>query len=407
MQRNDLDEFWDVGKLLPKRKIKTGSQADTSAVEITDGSSGKETGSGGESERILSVRRRERITPSHIRSYEPDNVFIKKVGVYTYPSDYRYYEDFRVTMHKYLRVTVAEAERVPFFSYLPQYSQLNSGRLSWYLYWRSGCRRREYMPTDFSYVLLYIYELINFENPRHPDRIAEELCSLWRAYREEFRQLDRYLPDWLCDYCLIHGVRLPYDMISDFILDVVEYASLGEFYFGDPSGKKSSYSTFIVCSASGYNYKKSKYYADNKQAYDLHIPGAAAYALGIEDTERSSAEDPKTIVKNDVFVGALCTSAARKSLRIEYVSASRSGVVRTEATLAVKYAENKLRETFGIRSRLDVRGLPDELRSCIDGYFADLFGVNTGLSRKSEPDYMAYYENEKKGIEYSRCFLHG
>ena len=259
------------------------------------------------------------------------------------------------------------------------------------------------MPTDFSYVLLYIYELINFENPRHPDRIAEEVCSLWRAYREEFRQLDRYLPDWLCDYCLIHGVRLPYDMISDFILDVVEYASLGEFYFGDPSGKKSSYSTFIVCSASGYNYKKSKYYADNKEAYDLHIPGAAAYALGIEDTERSSAEEPKTIVKNDVFVGALCTSAARKSLRIEYVSASRSGVVRTEATFAVKYAENKLREAFGIRSRLDVRGLPDEVRSRIDGYFADLFGVNTGLSRKSEPDYMAYYENEKKGIEYKKA----
>lgn len=412
MQKTDKDDFWDVGKLLPKRKAVHGVRFDTSAVDVSDGmhvssvSSDTRSEEGDDSLKLNFKRGAVEESERLIREYCPDNAFIKKVGVYTSPSAYRYYEDFRQTMHKYLRLTVKEAERVPFFSYVPQYSQLSSQRLAWYLFWRSGCRRREYMQTDFSYVLLYIFELINFENPKHPDKIIEELCSLWRAYREEFWQLDKYLPDWVCDYCLIHGVRLPYDIVSDFISDVLDNCSYKTFYIGEGDRVGLTYGRVVVMSASGYNYKKSKFYTgEYKKLFDLHVPLSASGALGLEGDRENEGKRECVLTKREVYVGALCTSEAKRTLYIEHYPLARSNALKSEATLALKYAENKLRAVLGIRSRLAVVGIPEKIKAEIDRYFAAAFPSEHGHNdkRSEEPDYMAYYDSDTSGIKYEHA----
>jgi len=404
----DKDEFWDIGKLLPKRKASAGVGFDTSAVDVTDGARGtpsaldEGTDAGKESLRLNFKGERHQEQERLVYEYCPDNSFIRKVSVYTCPSAYRYYEDFRKTMHKYLTLTVKEAERVPFFSYVPQYSQLSSQRLAWYLFWRSGCRRREYMQTDFSYVLLYIFELINFENPRHPDRIIEELCSLWRAYRSEFWQLDKYLPDWVCDYCLIHGVKLPYDIVSDYISDVLENCSYKAFYIGEAGRVGLTRGRVAVMSASSYNYKKSKFYTDeNKKLFDTHILLSASSALGLEGDGDSGEERELTVTKREVYVGALCTSEAKRTLYIEHYPLARSHTLKSEATLAVKYAENKLRAVLGIRSRLAVTGIGEGIKAEIDRYFAETFPSAHKREQPivCEPEYMAYYDPADSGVK--------
>ncbi len=413
MSETDRDEFWDIDKLLPKKSARRAAKFDTTSVGISSAPMPPETSNPAlfsSSELKLSAcsAAKEKETARLVLEYSPENAFIGKVSVYTAPSPYRYYEDFELTMHKYLRLTVKEAERVPFFSYVPQYSQLSKQRLSWYLYWRSLCRRREYVQTDLSYIILYIYELLNFENPRHPDRIIAELCSLWRAYRAEYHQLDRYLPDWVCDYCLIHAVSLPTDIVSDFIYDTTEHSTLKGFYYGAENVGSDAYTWGMICAASLYNYKKSKYYTDeNKALFDTHIKAAVSFALGEKLGGGSEGERSYVRHKRDVYVGALCTAAAKRTLYIEHIPLTQARLLRSETTLAIKHAENRLRGILGIKSRLSTVGLDLKLKEKTDRYFAEAFGAEISSehrrTQETEPDYMAYYDSQTHGTELCRA----
>ena len=410
MSDNGRDDFWNIERLVPPRAHRHKTvRYDVSGAEITvpaDDDSVRGSDADREGRRLTSLSA-EREREELVCEYSPDNSFVRRVQVYARQGGFHYYEDFERTMHKYLRLTVKHAEREPFFSYVPQYSQLSGARMSWYLYWRSACRRREYLPTDYSYVLLYVYELLNFHNLRHPDIMADELCSLWAAYRAEYPQLDRCMPDWVCDYCLIHRTAFPYSTVADFMDELIPHVSMREFFLGAREHGDDSYARAVILGASGYNYRKSKYYTHEIRAlFDTHIVAAAANAIagdsaGFRDI---CEQDACSVVRRDAYAGALCTSSARRVLCIEYTPLYRSGELRLEATLAVKYAENKLRAVLGVRSRLSVTGLSASLRASIDAYFSEHFaGVfdrsgRTHEERESSREYLALYESETHGL---------
>lgn len=412
--KDERDDFWDVASLLPKTKKRQGRVSfDTSSVEISEPDAPTSVSTDAPrkltGEFFFSAPRK---NETLLFEYAPDSPFIRTVSVYSQDSAYRYYEDFDETMRKYMRLTVKEAARAPFFSYVPQYSQLSAERLSWYLYWRSGCRRREYMQTDYSYVLLYVFELLNFDKPRYPDRIIEELCSLWRAYRAEYPQLDRCMPDWVCDYCLIHRVSLPYSVVGDFVDGFLQYASLREFYLGCCEHTEDGYARALIMGACGYNYKNSKFYTSEHRAlYDEHILSAAAYAVGASSEQfRDVCRGEKmSVLRRDAYAGALCTYKAKRVIVAEYLPLYRSGELRMDATLAVKYAENRLRSYIGVRSRLGVEGISERIRSAIDEYFELHLGTSVYSHReysgdeRSAADYMAYYDSPSTELEFTRA----
>ncbi len=416
MSQDGYDSFWDIEKLVPKRKKQRRVNFDVTAVELTDSSSAG-VNDEDKSEQMTAhgpepIASGQTAVLHTLCEYSPDNAFISRVRVCKRSEPVRYHEDFERTMHKYMQLTVKTAERVPFFSYVPRYAQLSAARLSWYLYWRSGCRRREYMQTDYSYVLLYVFELLNFDNPQYPQKMIEELCSLWRAYRGEYPQLDRCMPSWVCDYCLVHEVDLPYGILEDFLDDVLKYATLREFFLGVNADGEDARMRTVVREASGYNYRKSKYYTpENKELFDRHILSAAARGIGQSSEEICRDVNSKTYsgLRRDAYAGALCTSSAKRVLCIEYLPVYRSGELRIEATLAVKYAENKLRAVLGIRSRLNTVGLADNVKAAIDGYFWEAFGSSPsgeGYSTARSDDsaeYMAYYDSPSQGLQISRA----
>ena len=412
--KDERDDFWDVASLLPKTKKRAGRVSyDTLGVDISEPETVRDMAKENSqklSRESLASQTRKNETP--LFDYAPDSPFIRRVSVYSQDSAYRYYEDFDAAMHKYLRLTVKEAVRVPFFSYVPQYSQLSSERLSWYLYWRSGCRRREYMQTDYSYVLLYVFELLNFDNPRYPDRMIEELCQLWRAYRRDYPQLDRCMPDWVCDYCLIHRVSLPYSVVGDFVDGFLQYATLREFYLGLGEYNEDGYARALILGASGYNYKNSKFYAaEHKALYDEHILSAAAYAVGASSEQfRDVCRGEKmSVLRRDAYAGALCTYKAKRVVVAQYLPLYRSGELRMDATFAVKYAENRLRAYIGVRSRLGVDGMSERIRAAVDEYFDSHLGRlprsyrDSDFDARVEASYMTYYEAPSSSLEMERA----
>lgn len=90
---------------------------------------------------------------------------------------------------------------VPFDQYWPTLDTMNEDQRNWYDYWVSEAENGHYYPTDISYIFLYIYQTLDYEDKEKGYRT---LRDIWIHYRREHPKLDRYLIDWITDYVLLH-----------------------------------------------------------------------------------------------------------------------------------------------------------------------------------------------------------
>lgn len=131
-------------------------------------------------------------------------------------------------MKKFANTLVEEADFVPFNSYSPQYSQMNTAQQNWYFYWRNQVRVGKYIDTDLAYIFVYLYEIFNGIGWEKPDRGFELLVDIWGKYRKKHTSLDTYLIPWSFDFTHVFDLKykLPFsdtflwlpDLITDAIL---------------------------------------------------------------------------------------------------------------------------------------------------------------------------------------------
>ena len=331
-----------------------------------------------------------------LASYEPENVLIRKVSVYRWPNKYHFYEKFIRNAHLSHAAVGHECPRVPFFSYIPQYSQLTRSQAHYYFWFRDNAREGRYLDADVSYVLLYVYEIINLPDEIEPRHGAVLLCRLWSAYRKAHRELDKYLSEWLADYCLIHAIPLPAEA-APLIPAAVRCSTLPEFYFsaGMTGDDLSGFAAALIAAASDYDCKTSRYYEGFRDNFDEAIPAAVTAAVTAMKKSASGIFSPdatKTIKQSrDAFCGSLCEHNVKRRIDVELSSFARSHGLRTAVTATVKYAENRLRIALHLKSRLAATGLPDDARRAIDAYFAEAYpdSVRPG---EVTPAYEAYYD---------------
>ena len=193
-QNNTVDDFWDIDALIPQRRLPPTS-ADTSTTEIVLEPRTMEKRTG-EQEKSANAQRR--FIPPHTEEerrvreaedeYVPQNSLIKRVRIFKPQSNYNYYDSFLRDAERLYTVKGRETSPVSFFSYVPQYTQMDRGQLEWYLWWRECFRNGTCLPTDYSYLLLYAYEMINLAERIGPEVAQGELCKLWSGYRDLFHQ---------------------------------------------------------------------------------------------------------------------------------------------------------------------------------------------------------------------------
>lgn len=411
-RRAQMDDFWDIDALLPKKKPMP-YVSDTSATEIVLDAKEESAApsaqsipprkdtpsqSGEPQRRFIPPHTEEEIlrAPKPEMEYEPEHVLLHKVRVFRWKSDYRYYEQFYRDAVKLYPIRGEECPRVPFFSYVPQYSQLTHPQLEWYLWWRQQFRQGVILDTDYSYLLLYAYELINLSHNLDPLHVREALCRLWVEYRKTFYQLDTYLPEWICDMSLLY--RLPPPAFEDARLQtaLLSHCTLKEFYVCDQGD--SGYLRALLMFCSNYDYRKSKFYTgESTTLFDRAIFGTLKTVW--KKTEQSgkafaaaNLEDSRMM--RDSFTGALCSERIRKRIEVEYCSFSRSHELRFLITDIVKYTENQVRASLGIRSRLSIYALPMPIRMIIDAYLSEILPA----ARKHSP------KNEEVSAAYERLY---
>ncbi len=408
--KSSLDEFWDIEKLLPqKRKTSTFSAHtyDTSPVEVIlkakertsdDKLKTIEMRPAGDSEKRLSFMTASIEPPVPQVEYSPENPFIKNVKIFK-RDNFAYYSAFYDDGMRYLEADAPKCLEPSFFSYVPQYSQLDPEQLEFYLYMRGEIRQKNAISASYCYILLYIFELINVEPDK--EKALLQLCFVWQSYRLKYPKLDALLKEWVADFCLLHRLSPSADILGNAYKTAIESANLKELYICGGKSKKQIFSDGELADAllklcSNYDFYKSKYATgENLPLYEKYIRGALIKVLTVLG-ESGSIFVGAGELKREAFSGAVCVPDAKCRIEVSYCSISRSHEMRFLVSDVVKHTENRLRAYLGIKSRLTVYSLPVSIRKCIDDYMdAELGGRTARKKVEEKQDYVKLYELPK------------
>ena len=373
------DDFWDLEALLPARKRTTVSAAerDVSAVEILQNAPTLRGAALTDSlfvEHPVSLHPPRRDEQEPLEVYHPQNTLLREVRVYPWRTEYDYYEAFARHARALYHKEGVECPAVDFFSYAPQYTQMNAAQMAYYLWWRQCFREGKCLPAAHSYQLLYLYEIINLGDLIPPAEGQREMLRLWLSYRESNPRLDALLREWLVDYSLLYRLSAP-ELPRKLYRDLLSGAKLKEFFvpLGGQIGESAdSLTAAILLFCNNYDYTKSKFYTpESASEYHRVLRGSVRVALDFlreRDGELLMGKSGVSTVSRDTFMGAICSFRLRRRIEVDYTSFSRTHELRYLMSDVLKYAENALRARRGIKSRLSIYAVDSALRERLDAY---------------------------------------
>ena len=413
-RKDELDAFWDIDGLMPARKpVVQRKQGATDAVEVQFAPAKTQKAPENDQSRltrrpvgsgVFDGSRSTRAghdspsnTPTPEKVYESQSGLVHRVSIYPWKSGYTYYEKFCRDGEYLRRIKGKEAPHVGFFSYMPQYGQMTKAQLAYYLWWRENIIQHGiYLPADYSYILLNVYELINLPED-DPVKVRDALCRLWVAYKKDTPRLDRYFAEWICDYCLLNELPAPVEQLSSIWDDVLAVATLKEFYLDAGDGRTASYVRALLSYCCQYDYRKSKFATgESKALYDQIIPGVLTHLLETDGQGaqllRGKGGVQDTVISRDSYVAALCSHRVKKRIEVQYCSVSRSHELRMAVTDMVKYTENRIRAHMGVKSRLGVGTLSEAVKREMDVYLDRVVPRIKNPEREQQEQYEKLYD---------------
>ena len=397
----ERDDFWDVDKLVPKRK-KNANPFTTRNNAVDHEVFGEDSKRSEERKLSLDLLRGIKSAEDTVY-YNEDAGLIKSVRITRFIDKYDFYGNFRKAALLYYDYKTDKCDFTPFYSYMPQYSQLNSEQKNYYFYWRGELRRKRYLKSDYSYLYLYVYEILNLPDKIPPNEGVNLLCEVWREYRKSLPRIDSYFSLWLQDYCLVYRLSCPTDKIKDFIFEAVSLSEFKEFYLSDIEKSGADGVDAFLAYLSDYDWRRGKYAGgENAQIYSHHMLRAMRRIIFSLDVASGVKGAKTALLKRDAFSHSLCTHAVKCKLTVEYIPLSGNDKIRAVITAAVRYTENKLRALFGVKSRLLVKDFADEYKATIDRYFDSVYATEAKKEReKNIPEYERLYDAPREKLSFA------
>lgn len=142
-----------------------------------------------------------------------------------------------------------------FDQYFPTYQLMNDNQLRGYFSWRTKVRKDCIEKTYFSFIFIYIYELLNNIGVSSTLDGYEKLLKFWVAYNEFEPKLNHYLSIWMKDYIIYYGLdtKLLSVLKSDIAIRQLEI--IYDFKNFSPKELTGALNYF-----SNYNLLKTKFY---------------------------------------------------------------------------------------------------------------------------------------------------
>ncbi len=141
----------------------------------------------------------------------------------------------------------------PFSMYFPSYQMMDYEQWRTYFSWRTRVRQGEIRRTSFSYVFVYLYELIHHIGVEDSRDGLRRLVQIWEEYREFEPKLDHYMPIWVKDYYITGGFDVPFASLLE------EDERLRRLY--TPAEQEDFYAFYAPLSA--YKPEQSRFYTED------------------------------------------------------------------------------------------------------------------------------------------------
>ncbi len=292
--------------------------------------------------------------------YGLNGTVMRKLKIKCRTGGVSFYEKFASDAERSHKLQGKYAPYVPYFAYIPQYSQLNRAQWEYYLYFKKCTREGVFLPdTDFSYIMLYVYEIINLDRIISPEEGVTALAELWVKYRAVHPILDKYMTEWVADYCMCYRQTLP-KQLHKILAEVAPKSSFKEFYadfaFSErenlEAGTVGEILRMIMCDyspeRSRYATKYESFAKDVKTLFVKTVEKQLSRGEGVFSGKNST----DYTVKRDAFAGSLCAKNIRRSFEIFCHSFLRSPEARRILTELMKGCENAVREKYGVKGRL-------------------------------------------------------
>ncbi len=277
---------------------------------------------------------------------------------------------------KYIDRAESSAEPAPFQQYWPTYESMDAAQQRWYFYWRAQLRQGNRLPTDLSYLFVHIYEAINMVGFESPGDAFNHLNEFWRYYRQLQPKLDRYLPDWIADFIVLHELAPNalnwYSEVSQ-VTEVTDLNFILEMWVN--SGESfEALSDGTLFALAKYNPTKSKFYKKFSASTDLHQGYKQALVAIDEATRKEQGKtlfqmhqpEEKRVIRRAPFASAVHAypvneieiAATHAWTEVEPLAASLNSIV--------KHADNVLRGQAGYSYRVRGIQLTDASKSLIE-----------------------------------------
>lgn len=272
-------------------------------------------------------------------------------------------------------VVCSEAPFVSYRAYWPTYEQMSSAQKKWYFYWRKEVKQGRYPDTDLSYLFLYIYELIHGVGWTSPEEGLALLDEVWFGYGEREKKIDTYMREWIFDFCLVHGLEMPYKELMEKIprklSDELKEREWMRRFTSDPLDLPWDMLSMLL----DYDAEQSRFFKEQgRKEMKIYAPKVIAlvdrYGLkkhGLRLIHRFWPEEVtrkrilfRSAVYDHDFYG--------KHAEVRVFPISDHPPLRNYLTQLVRYTENKLREFMGFKGRLRGVKLESEVEELITRY---------------------------------------
>ena len=403
------DSFWDFTKLVPKKPRPTLMDFAPAAQPVDFHAAGGEESPAAKEARTLHYQTK---TGETVTYTPADNILISRVTLENERSEYNFYHRFAEDAEALFDAEGPEVPYTPFYSYMPQYSQMNRAQSAYYLFWRGELLTGRPLKCDEGYLYLFIYETIHLAGSLlSPATALDRLLTLWIDYSRSFPKINKYLAEWVSDLCLIHRLPLPKEKLASLFPVIYRDAAFREFYFGEMREVTLAASDMLIALFSDYDPHASRYVREGGETADLFLEqiGKSMFSVFYEifSEGKQTLGSAHTVTRSHpAYCGALYAKIDRYEVTVEYHPFGETSELREQVTAAVKYSENLLRAKLGMKSRLSVGDFPESYRRALDTYYRVIYdGPDKQKSAKKteEPAYLALYDQAERGVDVARA----
>lgn len=172
-------------------------------------------------------------------------------------------------------------EQTPFFMYFPDLSSMNYSQLRTYFTWRTKVRKGYVGKIPYSYVFVYIYELLNNIGVKDGRDGLKKLAFIWKTYRIFEESIDKYMIGWVHDYYITNDKPMSFEELFEFcpsLEPTFQFNKSSDFYetFSPLSHYKLEKSAFcndenfvLIRNAFNHTIEKLSEFAQ-ENGYNLH-----------------------------------------------------------------------------------------------------------------------------------------